>query len=366
MGVQSYDCLIVGGGPAGSTCAWKLRQAGVRVLVLDKATFPRDKTCAGWITPPVVKSLELDVVDYARSHTWQPIRGFRCGLIDGGSVNVDYAAPVSFGIRRREFDAYLLHRAGAVTAQQHVSSIVRSGETWLIDNAYSAPMLVGAGGSFCPVARYLGRSRASPESMVFAQEVEFPVTESELERLAVAADRPELYFCKDLRGYGWCFRKREFLNIGLGRTDQHDLSQQVDGFCHFLIQAGRVRCNLPTRFHGHAYRLYGSHQHGFPSADGALLIGDSAGLAYPQSGEGIGPAVESGLLAAEIIIQSAGRYSRDRLAGYPQLLQRRLNPVQSNGLLHLLPASWLASATATLLTHRWFAKRFVMDKFFLR
>ena len=49
------DVLIVGGGPAGSTCAGKLRQAGVDVLVIDKQVFPRDKTCAGWVTPPVLE-----------------------------------------------------------------------------------------------------------------------------------------------------------------------------------------------------------------------------------------------------------------------------------------------------------------------
>lgn len=112
MSVQSFDCLIVGGGPAGSTCDWKLRQAGANVAVLDKATFPRDKTCAGWITPTVVKSLELDVADYRMHRTWQPIQGFRYGVINAGAVDVDYTEPVSFGIRRCEFDDYLLHRAG--------------------------------------------------------------------------------------------------------------------------------------------------------------------------------------------------------------------------------------------------------------
>ncbi|MCA9160213.1 MAG: FAD-dependent oxidoreductase, partial [Planctomycetales bacterium] len=278
MNVQSYDCLIVGGGPAGSTCAWQLRQAGAGVLVLDKASFPRDKTCAGWITPSVVESLELDVDEYCHNRTWQPIHGFRCGFVNGGSVNIDCSEPVSFGIRRREFDDYLLRRAGVVAIQHHVSRIERRGGAWLIDGIYSAPMLVGAGGNFCPVARFLGVSRGTPESLVFAQEVEFALTESELARLAVAADRPELYFCKDLRGYGWCFRKHEFLNVGFGRTERNGLSHRVADFCDFLHQAGRVRFDLPARFHGHAYRLNDGNAD-IPAADGVLLIGDSAGLA---------------------------------------------------------------------------------------
>ena len=52
--MTACDVLIVGGGPAGSTCAWKLRRPGLDVVVWDRQTFPRDKVCAGWITPQVV------------------------------------------------------------------------------------------------------------------------------------------------------------------------------------------------------------------------------------------------------------------------------------------------------------------------
>ena len=55
--MHSCDVLIVGGGPAGSTCAWQLVRAGLDVLVMDKHIFPRDKVCAGWITPAVIESL---------------------------------------------------------------------------------------------------------------------------------------------------------------------------------------------------------------------------------------------------------------------------------------------------------------------
>src|SRR5947207_1707645 len=98
------DALIVGGGPAGSTCAWQLRQAGLDVMVADAATFPRDKVCAGWITPQAVTALHLDAHAYAMSRTWQPFNGFRVGMIDGhAEAAVTYDRPVSFGIRRCEF-----------------------------------------------------------------------------------------------------------------------------------------------------------------------------------------------------------------------------------------------------------------------
>ena len=56
------DAIIIGGGPAGSTCAWKLQQAGMDVVVVDKSDFPRDKVCAGWITPAVIEELQIDLV----------------------------------------------------------------------------------------------------------------------------------------------------------------------------------------------------------------------------------------------------------------------------------------------------------------
>ena len=65
--MHEFDVAIIGGGPAGSTCAWKLRQAGVDVVVLDRESFPRTKLCAGWITPKVVEDLEFDTSAYPHS-----------------------------------------------------------------------------------------------------------------------------------------------------------------------------------------------------------------------------------------------------------------------------------------------------------
>jgi flavin-dependent dehydrogenase len=81
--MDTCEILIAGGGPAGSACAWKLRQAGLDVIVMDKAVFPRDKVCAGWITPQVVEDLAFDIDDYRAGRTFQPITGFRVGLIHG-------------------------------------------------------------------------------------------------------------------------------------------------------------------------------------------------------------------------------------------------------------------------------------------
>src|SRR5262245_1901547 len=107
------DVLIVGGGPAGSSCAWALCQAGFNVLILDRKIFPRDKPCAGWITPPVLEMLEIDPNEYGEGRVLGPITAFCTSLMGRPEVMTDFNQPISYGIRRCEFDQYLLDRTGA-------------------------------------------------------------------------------------------------------------------------------------------------------------------------------------------------------------------------------------------------------------
>jgi flavin-dependent dehydrogenase len=156
---QNYDVLIVGGGPAGSTLAWSLRDSGLRVAILDKQTFPRDKVCAGWVTPAVVEELQLDISDYQKARTFQPIYGFRVSQIGGREIETNYAQQaVSFSIRRCEFDHYLLERSGAeLLLGEKFSSMHKTKDGWLVNDHYHARLVVGAGGHFCPVVRAMGR-----------------------------------------------------------------------------------------------------------------------------------------------------------------------------------------------------------------
>src|SRR5262249_40406543 len=152
--------------------------AGVDVIVMDRAVFPRDKVCAGWITPQVVGELRIDVDDYRCSRrTFQPITGFRTGLIGGShEVETQYGRPISFGIRRCEFDDYLLRASGArLKLGAPVSRIRREGSMWVVNDCVRAGMLVGAGGHFCPVARWLNPTMSDAAPVVVAQEVEFPI-----------------------------------------------------------------------------------------------------------------------------------------------------------------------------------------------
>jgi geranylgeranyl reductase family protein len=364
--MDTCDCLVVGGGPAGSTCARALVGAGLDVLVLDKADFPRDKVCAGWITPAVVDEVELDLSDYARGRTLQPITGFRTGLIGGRMVATQYGRPVSYGIRRCEFDHYLLARSGArMRLGEPLTSLRRENDRWIVNGEISAPVVVGAGGHFCPVARLMSEADGEEAGVIVAQEIEFEMSSEETAACRVEPEVPELYFCDDLLGYAWCFRKGTFLNIGLGREGESRLSAHVATFCETLQKLGRIPPSTHSRFHGHAYRLYRG-QPRRATADGVLLIGDSAGLAYPQSGEGIRPAIESGLMAARLIVNAAGDYRQVALADLRNLVAARFGQLKSNSMQRsILPVAWRQAVARWLLTTPWFTRHVLINRWFL-
>ena len=362
--MDAFDAVIVGGGPAGSTCAWQLRRAGMHVCVIDRALFPRDKVCAGWITPPVVDLLELDVEEYRFGRVFQPITGFRTSRIGHRETETRYRESVSFGIRRCEFDHYLLQRSGAVLrCGEPLTDLRRHHDRWLINNTISTPLVVGAGGHFCPVARTLNPHRPA-DILVATLEMEVPLSDRQLAGASLRQDTPQLYFCEDFKGYGWCFTKGRFLNLGLGRQDTRELPRHMQEFLTFLFSRGIVPRDLPVHLKGHAYLLATSRRKSV--GDGVLLAGDAAGLADPHSGEGIRPAVESGMLAAGAILSAKGKYDRDSLGPYQQHLHVRFgDPAPDSSAGPVLPA-WLAQRLAgRLLNWKWFTRHVVLDRWFL-
>jgi menaquinone-9 beta-reductase len=365
--VDTCDVLIVGGGPAGSTCAWQLRKAGLDVLVLDKQTFPRDKICAGWITPAVVESLALNLEDYAQGRVLQPIHGFRTGIWGAGEVETHYPQQAaSYGIRRFEFDHYLLVRSQArLRLGEPLTSMVRDGEGWLVNGAIRTPLVIGAGGHFCPVSRLLGTQLGQGETIVSAQEIEFPLNAEQREQCKFDNDVVQLYFCPDLKGYGWCFLKGDYLNVGLGREDNHRLGEHVERFADWLKERGAIPKNLPGKMKGHAYLLYPSSLRKL-AADGVLIIGDAAGLAYPESGEGIRPAIESGLMAAATVLAANQDYREAKLAPYAERIAQRFGRRKSNPPgPSWLPEKFRQKIAAKLMATHWFARNVVIERWFL-
>lgn len=352
------DALIVGGGPAGSTCARLLQRAGWDVIVADSARFPRDKPCAGWLTPAVFPLLDLDPAEYrVAGLTLQEITGFRTGVAGRRLVETRYAHVVSYAIRRCEFDTFLLRRAGVrVLEDTRIVTLRRTGSTWLANETIESPVVIGAGGHFCPVARHLRGGKADDDPVV-AKEAEllFPGQERR-----ASAETPELFFSHDLDGYAWCVRKGDYVNVGIGRRGKRDFKRHVERFVEFLEESERLPRASELDWRGHAYFASGVGPRPLVER-GILLVGDAAGLAYPESGEGIRPAIESARLAAQTLIAANGCY--DDLGAYAKAL-RRLHPPAPRSSA---PVRAVVTALGrALLGSSTFTRHVLLDRWFLR
>jgi flavin-dependent dehydrogenase len=215
------------------------------------------------------------------------------------------------------------------------------------------------------VARWLNARAASGDDapLVVAQEMEFAVEARAGASASPTPEAPELYFCRDLKGYGWCLRKQDYVNVGLGRLDPHSLPRATAEFVAFLQDRGRITTPLAGRWRGHAYLLNESTPRRLVEA-GLMLVGDAAGLAYPQSGEGIRPAVESGLLAATTIIEAGGRYTLEALQPYEKRLRARFG-AGAISRARILPSGMLAPLARGLMEVPAFVRHVVLDRWFL-
>jgi flavin-dependent dehydrogenase len=313
----------------------------------------------------VFAALGVDPAEYAEGRTLQPIQGFRVRRLGAAESRAAFGETVSYGIRRCELDHFLLARSKAtLRTGTKLRSLERAEGVWRVNGALEAPLLVGAGGHFCPVARRLtGDAPGAP--VIAAQELEFPVADAEANAFDVEPALPELYFSPDLQGYGWVFRKGRYLNVGLGRRAPQKLGAELRAFLAWLTSEGKLPPTLPDVVHGHAYLLRGEAERPLV-ADGVALVGDAAGLAWPKSGEGIRPAVESGLLLAEALRSARSPADPAALEAYAGAVRARFGPdVAPRALEDRLPAAWRRRLAGRLFAWPWFAREVVVKRWFL-
>jgi flavin-dependent dehydrogenase len=315
--MTEHEVIIVGGGPAGSSAAWELVRSGVDCLILDRESFPREKLCAGWITPEVLDALAFEPEDYPyRFLTFETLRISLKGLSFG------YRSP-QHSIRRFEFDRWLLERSGAPVARHNVRHIRPEGDGFVLDDAYRCRYLIGAGGTRCPVFRELFRERYPRDRglQVVTQELEFPCD-------APGKDCYLYFFRRGLPGYGWYVPKENgFVNVGIGgvaeklKSRGDDIKRHWRALVDDLMQSGHLDAD-PGEPGGYSYFLRPRATE--PQLGNAFVVGDAAGLATRDMCEGIGPAVQSGLMAAATIL-GRDTFDLDRIEAHTlgQPLARR-------------------------------------------
>ncbi len=313
--MRRVDVVVVGGGPAGAACATGLVHRGLDVVVLDRARFPRVKLCGGLVTQEAAAALGLHQADYP--HGWLWIDRFH---FHWRGLRLPLPSP-QISIRRVEFDAFLLQRSGAELVHHRVQTIERQGGGYVVDGQWRADVVVGAGGTACPVYRTFFRELGLREKGLQITALELEFAHEVRER-----DCHFWFFEEGFPGYYWYIPKAEgWVNVGVGALAE-PLKRAQDNIwrhwqrCLAKLQAlGWLAGEVPQPG-GHTYYLMGRPARA--RRDGVYLVGDAAGLATRDLGEGIRAAIESGLRAAAAIADG-GDYRLDDLArtSWPALLR---------------------------------------------
>lgn len=323
--IPTYDALIVGGGPAGSTCASILVRCGMDTLLLDRANFPRVKLCAGWFSEPIWDILEISPKEYTR------------GLWEWNKAHINFRGRKytikshGYFVRRYEFDNFLLKRSNVQTIEGHsVRQIERDSEGyWVIDNQFRARYLIGAGGSHCPVARSLF---PKPENLQCGtQEREFKGDLEEIVACRSGEDgEPEILLHDDMKGYSWNVPKGHWLNVGTGTKVAREVLpawHKARAFFEGNGTSGTIPIAsrpMLDKMKGHGYIGFNTDHLKSCQANNVFLIGDALGLAQPMTGEGILPAVLSGKLCATAIADGVPETYAKKLRTHPIISDYRI------------------------------------------
>ena len=358
-GRRDADVAIIGGGPAGSALGWDLATRGVRVLLIDRARFPREKVCGDYVGPRGLQILErmgcLRRIEQSRPLPITQVGTFvnwECHYLGeipyyrrpDGRLSHGYVIP------RDELDTVLLEtaeRAGAIVHQETRAARVNASASCVVIEArrlgkparYRSRLVVGADGVNSIVRASTGTRAHDPRYTAVAQRAY---------ATGVSGDLGEgsLFFDADLfPGYGWMFPiagGRANIGVGILSETRRRLDVNVPAlFSRFVERLRRFhpRCEhleLLAPAIGGSVRTYGGvSRNYFP---GGVLIGDAGSFADPMTGEGITPALESALLAAPVLQAAleAGRFDARALSGYESAFHSYFDPAM--GLVALYAA----------------------------
>jgi len=309
--VRTYDALVVGAGPAGSSTAIHLARAGARVLIVDKARFPRDKPCGGGLTGRALKQIPVDPSPVVE----RDVDRFELRLRYGSSFTRDHDAPLIRMTQRRRLDAFLVEQAVTAGAEfrdgARVASIEPS-ETGVAAQVGAetvrAGVLVGADGANGVVGRTIDVDDEIVRGVALEGNVPLEALHADVERTAVI----ELAVLPG--GYGWVFPKGDHANLGVGGWGSE--GPRLRDHLARLAREHDVEPGALTEIRGH--RLPMRRLGTAAGAGRTLLVGDAAGLVDPLSGDGMYEAFVSARLAADAVV------SND-LAGYTAALSAALD-----------------------------------------
>jgi geranylgeranyl reductase family protein len=340
--MEQASVIVVGAGPAGSTTAALLAQKGWDVLLLDRARYPRDKTCGDGLTPRAIAVLaRLGILGDLRARGYQTITGARVVAPTGETFDVDFEhhaaalglPEIGLVVPRYELDDHLRQHALACGARFHggihLTRPIReagvvvgvAGEEGGREYAARAPLTILATGAHIGLLKAFGVLERMPPGVNAVRGYYSGVGD--------LGERFEFYFEREITpGYAWAFPlPGGRANIGVGyfaRSAHHkapNLGHMLEEFRarhpqfrDAVVEGPLKGFPLRTDFPSHA-----------PGGAGYLIVGESLGLVNPATGEGIDLAMESAELAAQAgdLALARGDTSQRGLAAYNRLLERR-------------------------------------------
>lgn len=315
------DVVVVGGGPAGSTVARRLALSGRKVLILERARFPRYKTCGGAVTVGVKELLDFDISPAVERTAREVFFSYRGRGRRRARVEDDLAI---FMVMRSTFDDLLLSKAREagveVIEDEQVVALTNKAEAVGVrtkkGSRYEGKVCIGADGASSRVARLAGLSTAEPLGMGLSAELTLPEGEVGPSPFGEAV---ELDFGGVRDGYRWIFPKAKQQSIGACTTgsDSNRLRECLRKYVttHRMLMGCETILDKahPIPFYSGGRRL---------QSDKVLLVGDAAGLADPLTGEGIIYAVKSALIASQCVEEYL--LARAPLEAYPARVEQEV------------------------------------------
>jgi menaquinone-9 beta-reductase len=317
---QKFDAVIVGAGPAGSSCAIKLAQSGLKVALLDKSTFPRDKTCGDALSTDVVNQLpmlsETLAADFATFTKKLPSYGVKIFSPDHRYIDIPFINKGNksngFISERIHFDNFLFQHVKSYS-NIHVfenctvnKAEVKSEKVHVATSLgeFTCEIVVGADGAHSVVSKYLSNIKVEKKHYSAGLRIYYEGVSSFHNENFI-----ELHFFKDiLPGYLWIFPLADNkANVGIGMLSS-TVSKKKVNLKETLQTLLQTHPHIKERFKN-AKPLETVKGYGLPlgskkrniSGERFLLTGDAAALIDPFSGEGIGNAIRSGRVAADHI-----------------------------------------------------------------
>ena len=330
----TYDVIVVGAGPAGSTAAYECAKQGFKTLLLEKYKIPREKPCGGAV---MYRGLKIIRERVPKDIVERRIYGLRFLLPDGKGTEFVSDKLIGITVFRDRFDEYLARRANDAGAEFKDDARVvdakvsaESAKVQLADGTeFSAKYLLGADGVNSVVSRALGLrpKRKELTKVGLGMEADFHVGEEGV--LKATGGNPSILEVCPVEGrvsYGWVFPKKEHLAIGIAGAGVHmrALRPQFDSFYKCVEKRTGVELNLEKR---RTFFLGGDGLGSKNVTQRAILIGDAAGFVDPLMGEGIAYAMQSAEFAVSVINKAfdEDHYDEETLSEFQDLCQKEFS-----------------------------------------